>query len=260
MAYVVDDLGLVRDHTLVGPGKRSPMFNAEYRGLDIDECVAKWNNLYKGVDKPEPPTHPPPPPIPTFPVSLQADQLRLWQAVIVSVLISVVPPLDRHILWIYEEIGGFGKSVLSQHLVRSRGMLLLGPGENRDVLHGVVADYDRRGMGARIVGFDFSRSQDLNAIPWTAIEDVKDGEIFSTKFEPRKISFNRPHVIVFSNSAVPQPSPGKDAPCSLDRFVQVHARDFHEYLGTMAQTPSTIAELRTLPLSSGVQTFGELPT
>lgn len=121
--------------------------------------------------------------------------LRPWQADLLKVLES--PPDDRTIYWVYDPEGGKGKTVFTKHLIANYGACMLS-GKTQDMAHAY--------RGERIVIFDLPRSSDLTFFDYRFAEKVKDGVVFSGKYESKlKIYDWNPHVIVFSNET-PDPT------------------------------------------------------
>jgi len=115
---------------------------------------------------------------------------RLWQAMILRKLAA--PPGDRKIIWVYDPQGNQGKSRLARHLILEHGALSLS---------GKVADMIYAYESQRIVIFDVSRTQSEHMKHlYDMAERLKNGVLFSTKYESRQKNFLPPHVIFFSNS------------------------------------------------------------
>lgn len=98
---------------------------------------------------------------------------------------------DRHILWVYDPAGNRGKSRLARHLVLEHGAIIL-EGRVQDMAY----SYNRE----PIVVMDLSRAQLENTKHLYAFaEKLKNGMIYSTKYEPEMKIFKPPHVVFFSN-------------------------------------------------------------
>lgn len=114
--HVFDDHGDITDPSIVG----GQFFNKRYRGMSYVQALGEWE------DRAGPkPLAPPAPPVPSPPQSVAHMDLRRWQRVIDGWLRAPPGPLGRTILWLWEEAGGFGKSVLSAFFRARRGALLL---------------------------------------------------------------------------------------------------------------------------------------
>lgn len=125
---------------------------------------------------------PPPAPSPTT--------WREWQETLLAELDGEPDP--RKIIWYYDQSGAAGKSTLVRHLC-STGKAQL--------LEGKVADMAFAYDDSRIVFFDVSRTQSEHMDHlYSFAEKLKNGLIFSAKYESRLKYFKVPHVIFMSNS------------------------------------------------------------
>jgi len=130
--------------------------------------------------------------------------LRPWQQDVVDML--DLPADDRHVLWIFERIGNVGKSTLGKYLEATRDAWWTTLGKKADMAYA----YDRQ----RIVVFDVARTNEsaLDNL-YSIAESLKNGSIFSSKYESIAKVFDPPHVVVFSNE------PPNRSKMSKDRFV-----------------------------------------
>jgi hypothetical protein len=105
-------------------------------------------------------------------------------------------PHNRHIYWIEDARGAAGKSRLATHLCRTM---------NAVELDGRISDAAFSYTGQRIVLFDLARAVDLTQLKDLYIvgEKLKNGSIFSPKYQSKLKIFKVPHVVYFSNSAPP---------------------------------------------------------
>ena len=120
-------------------------------------------------------------------------EYRSWQQDVMNLIKT--PADDRSIHWIWEETGGLGKSWLSRHIAAFHGGILM-EGRYEDMA------YDFNHHKAAI--FDIPRRHgNLDHFYYMA-EKLKDGMIFSSKYESRSKIFKSPHVIFFSNDPPPE--------------------------------------------------------
>jgi len=118
---------------------------------------------------------------------------RDWQK---SLLESLsIPPDDRKIIWVWDIIGNKGKSRLARHLVAEHGAI---------ILSGRVVDMAHAYSSQPIVIFDVARTQaeNMNHL-YSFAESLKNGVIFSSKYESGQKVFQSPHVVFFSNMPYP---------------------------------------------------------
>lgn len=119
-------------------------------------------------------------------------KFRKWQT---EVLKMIEKQNDQEILWIYDEEGGNGKTVLSNYLIDNKDALLVNCGKVADVAYA----YNQE----KIIIFDLPRTTiDSNGKDWTPyrmMEMFKDGRIFSPKYQSCMKKFEPCKVIVMAN-------------------------------------------------------------
>lgn len=141
---------------------------------------------------------------------LEGKILYNWQKRIID-LISA-PPDNRKIYWFWEETGNVGKSSFAKHLVLTRSALLVS-GKGADIKYCIASELDKRDI--EIIIYDIPR-QSLGHINFAALEEVKNGLFFSSKYESKNIIYNIPHLIIFANQP---PSPVDLFYLSKDRWI-----------------------------------------
>lgn len=129
-------------------------------------------------------------------------ELRPWQEAVKNMI--DVEPHDRQILWVYDPAGGTGKTIMSKWLVDHHGAFYTNGGKHTDIVHA----YD----GERVVIFDYVRESE-GYVNYGVMEALKNGIMFSPKYESGMKRFDTPHVVVFANF---YPASGK---LSEDRLV-----------------------------------------
>lgn len=117
----------------------------------------------------------------------------------------------RKIHWVFDPVGGWGKSALATHIVDNYAGTIFA-GKTADIAMAIKGWIVENGRDPQFCLFDVPRSTD-DYINYQAIEKLKDGAIVSTKWDSQLVRFKRPHVIVFANCV---PEPGK---FSEDRIV-----------------------------------------
>lgn len=105
-------------------------------------------------------------------------------------------PDDRAIHWFWEERGNTGKTSLCKILASRHGALIVS-GKASDIKYAVSKWIDS-GKELKIVVFHFVRSVE-NFVSYDAIESIKDGLFFNSKYECNMYVYNPPHVLVFAN-------------------------------------------------------------
>jgi len=126
-------------------------------------------------------------------------ELRPWQQRVADRL--ALPADPRHVYWYWDAIGNVGKTALAKYLCadKSRNCVYVS-GKTADIEHFLVQHFDKleTNYDDLIVIFDLSRAQEAY-LPYTALEQIKNGIFFSGKYEASMQLFNPPHVICFAN-------------------------------------------------------------
>lgn len=110
-----------------------------------------------------------------------------WQSELVEYLTA--PADQRKIRWICDPNGNTGKSYFATHYSDQRTYCITG-GRYADIFYGY--NYEP------VVFFDLARCRQ-ESCPYEVMESFKNGYFLSTKYEVKRVKFNVPHVIVFSN-------------------------------------------------------------
>lgn len=126
-----------------------------------------------------------------LPKELELDEPYGWQLKITDLIKS--KPDKRTIHWFYEEKGNMGKTTLCKYLVAKHNALML-TGKSSDMYHMISKFPNKR----ELFVVDIPRSsQDF--VNYGSLEQIKNGLIFSGKYDGCQLVFNCPHVIVFAN-------------------------------------------------------------
>lgn len=116
-----------------------------------------------------------------------------WQSKLYD-LLTRTEPHKRKIYWYVDFDGGAGKSTFCNYFMcRHKAVCFFG-GRLNDLSYA----YNRE----PVVFFDLSRSG-ANEYLFGFMEQLKNGRVFSSKYQSGFKFFKRPHVIVFSNSMPP---------------------------------------------------------
>lgn len=121
-------------------------------------------------------------------VGVEDFQPRPWQYDLLLKLAD--DPHPREILWYWDERGNTGKSYFARYLVGNIRADYYSGGKTVDIAHACT--------GASHQVFDFTRSNE-GFIPYDAIERLKNGMVFSPKYESGTKVFAVPHVLIFAN-------------------------------------------------------------
>lgn len=140
---------------------------------------------------------------------LEGLKLHSWQEEILEIIKK--KPDRRKIYWYWESTGNAGKSLFTTHLCLKHDALAV-IGKAADVKFAFVELFKKRDIP--IVIWDIPRCiENVDYISYTAIEEIKCGRVFSTKFESGMVIFNTPHIFIFANK------PPNIEKMSKDRWV-----------------------------------------
>ena len=114
-----------------------------------------------------------------------------WQLQIIDIIKT--KPDKRTIWWFWEPIGNVGKTTLCKYLVGKKDALML-TGKSSDMYH-MISKYPNK---RKLFICDIPRTA-MEYVNYGAIEQMKNGLIFSGKYEGTQLLFNCPHIIVFAN-------------------------------------------------------------
>lgn len=124
-----------------------------------------------------------------------------WPSKIQEILES--KPDKRNILWVFDGQGKNGKSDFAKLQVLRQKALLLSWDGARDIFYARKMEPHKS-----TILFDFTRSipkyVDIHEL-FSAIESLKNGLLFSSKYESGQLVTPSPHIIIFSNWLPPNP-------------------------------------------------------
>ncbi len=119
---------------------------------------------------------------------------KKWQQDVLDIIDS--KPDNRKVHWFYEHEGNTGKSFLCKYIDLKHDVIIAG-GKKADIFNQVKVHMDAD-KDPTIIILDVPRDT-LDYINYGAIESLKNGHIYSGKYEGGKCIFKIPHVIVFAN-------------------------------------------------------------
>lgn len=144
--------------------------------------------------------------ISTFPVPVVDQVLKEYDEVVWHdwqqdlLALYVTPPDSRHIHWYIDPLGNKGKSFLTRYMVAKYGVILCN-GKKADVCHQIAKRFEdqENEKPFRMVILDLPRhSQEFTN--YGLLEELKNGLVFSGKYEGGTFVFPIPHVVVMSNA------------------------------------------------------------
>jgi len=106
-------------------------------------------------------------------------------------LMCLKEPDDRTINWVWEPEGNKGKTSFCKYMYLNYKATILGNGAFKDIAQ-ALSD------SPKIVMFNITRDLE-DRFNYSAVEAIKDGMVFSGKYESRMKVFNSPHIFIFAN-------------------------------------------------------------
>lgn len=122
-------------------------------------------------------------------------QWRPWQQEVLNLLDGPVDPRTIH--WYWEPVGNSGKSYLTKYLALTRDIIIC-DGKKADIFNQVRMSLEAKKQ-PKIIILDIPRAY-IGNVQYPVIEQLKNGCIYSGKYEGGICVFPRPHVIAFANS------------------------------------------------------------
>lgn len=117
-----------------------------------------------------------------------------WQQDILNLIKETAD--ERSIHWVYEEKGNVGKSFLCRYIACTRNVIIA-DGKKDNIFNQINAMIEG-GLCPEIIILDIPRTS-YEYINYGAIESIKNGCIYSGKYEGGTCIFPPPHVICFAN-------------------------------------------------------------
>ena len=138
------------------------------------------------------------------------ETLRPWQ----RNLLEYIKPSDRNIIWTIGRNGAEGKSWCQRYLVQHFGSHRVFQTTIERRSDGILHALSKRTiLLIDVFIFNIPRSFSVDNVPYTLLEQLKDGQAISTKYDSKVLRFKTPNIVlVFAN----------DGPCrsnmSVDRW------------------------------------------
>lgn len=124
---------------------------------------------------------------------LREDQLYEWQKETEKYCLE--EPDGQSVKWIYDSVGGKGKSSFCRYMAIKHNTLVIRGGKLADIMN-IIFNTNMDYVNSVLI--DIPRCN-KNKVSYASIECILDGMITNTKFETGRKIFNPPNVVVFSN-------------------------------------------------------------
>ncbi len=117
-----------------------------------------------------------------------------WQTQVIRTLAS--PPVPRKIDWYWENTGNVGKTYLAKYIGCTQSIILC-EGKKADIFNQVNMAIEAK-KTPKIILVDIPRSS-FNYVNYAVLEKLKDGFIYSGKYEGGQCIIPTPHIVCFAN-------------------------------------------------------------
>lgn len=117
-----------------------------------------------------------------------------WQAKLLTDVSDA--PNDRTVIWVVDRVGGQGKSFLAKYIYLTH-TTIIADGKKDNVFNQLKTKLDA-GLEPHVVLLDIPRCG-KGYMNYGVIEQLKNGLVYSGKYEGGDCIFEPPHVIVFAN-------------------------------------------------------------
>lgn len=120
---------------------------------------------------------------------------KKWQKDILELVLS--NPSDRKVYWYYEKEGNVGKSFLTKYLDWKYNAIIAN-GKQADVFNQYKMYLEEYEVQPTLAIIDIPRSHQ-DYVCYSTLEKIKDGLIYSGKYEGGKLRLIPHHLIIFAN-------------------------------------------------------------
>lgn len=118
-----------------------------------------------------------------------------WQEDVLDILKT--KPSKRKLYWIYEEEGNKGKSFLAKYIDWKHNAIIAN-GKQGDIFNQYKMFLEKEKKQPKVAIIDIPRSH-KDYVCYSTLEKIKDGLIYSGKYEGGKLRLIPHHLIVFAN-------------------------------------------------------------
>lgn len=127
-------------------------------------------------------------------IDIEDYPLRPWQQLLFQHMQRTPDP--RKVIWVYDKEGGAGKSWFCKWLAAKQGAQFFTNAKTADIARAI--QFSRDPEHPAIICFNMTRKMET-MVNYAIIEAVKDGMVFSSKYDSCSKIGNRPHVVVMAN-------------------------------------------------------------
>lgn len=125
------------------------------------------------------------------------ESLKLWQ----EKLLGLMKPSQREIIWVVGKKGAEGKSWFQEYIENYYGCKRVFRTTMNRNTDSILHCLSKRTLSLiNVFIFNIPRSFNVDVAAYTLLEEIKDGQAISSKYDSKFLSFKKPNIlIVFSN-------------------------------------------------------------
>lgn len=106
---------------------------------------------------------------------------------------------ERRVHWYWEGVGNSGKTSMAKHIYAlNEDLVMYVSGKAADIKHGIATKLKEGKRPPKILILDLVRTSE-QYVSYEAIESLKNGFFYSTKFDSAMVAMKTPHVVIFAN-------------------------------------------------------------
>ena len=126
------------------------------------------------------------------------ESLKTWQVN----LLELLKPSQRNIIWVIGAKGAEGKSWFQENIEQHFGCKRVFRTTINKNSDSILYCLSKRTISLiNIFVFNVPKSFNVNDVPYTLLEEIKDGQAISAKYDSKVLNFKKPNIlIVFSNT------------------------------------------------------------
>lgn len=121
-------------------------------------------------------------------IAVKHHTFHKWQEKLFEMINT--KPNEREIIWIWDKEGNTGKSWMRNYIIEQFHLILFDSTNQKDVSYAY--------NNSKIVIFDLARHQ-KDHVNYGIFECIKNGRMFSGKYDSKMKKFDIPHLIIFAN-------------------------------------------------------------
>lgn len=137
------------------------------------------------------------PPKHTVKYTIEIENKYQWEIEIENILKQ--EPDARSIYWYWEPNGCAGKTTFQKYIFTHYPDCVVCGGKSADMKNCIIEYQKTNKKLPKIILINIPKTQELNYISYTGIEEVKDMFFYSGKYEGGQVCGPNPHVIIFAN-------------------------------------------------------------